>query len=32
LVYKAGDVIALANQAQLAIDAIYQDAFELESD
>lgn len=31
LVYKAGDVIALANQAQLAIDAIYQGAFELEA-
>ena len=31
LVYKAGDVITLANQAQLAVDPIYQGVFELEA-
>jgi Uma2 family endonuclease len=30
LAYEAGDTITLANQAQLAIDAVYEGAFELE--
>lgn len=30
-VYEAGDTITLANQAQLAIDAIYEGVFELEA-
>lgn len=30
-VYKAGDVITLANKAQLAVDPIYQGVFELEA-
>jgi Uma2 family endonuclease len=31
LVYEAGDTITLANQAQLAVDAVYEGAFELEA-